>query len=116
MPASFARVPPPGLADEMPSKLRGVASRRAESGKSGVAPARPSRDHLHLESRANRRAPPPARASKGARRMSDVVEIQDIEQMRQQEGIDDVELRGEVRQLRAGDYVRLTFLAGPRQC
>ena len=48
--------------------------------------------------------------------MSDVVEIQDIEQMRQQEGIDDVELRGEVRQLRAGDYVRLTFLAGPRQC
>ena len=48
--------------------------------------------------------------------MSDDVEIQDIEQMRQQEGIDDIELRGEVRQLRAGDYVRLTFLAGPRQC
>jgi len=46
--------------------------------------------------------------------MADSVEIQDIEGMRQKEGIDDVELREEVRRLRVGDLVKLTFVTGPR--
>ena len=41
------------------------------------------------------------------------VEIENIEELRLQEGIDDVELREAVDQLRVGDHVRLTFLAGP---
>jgi hypothetical protein len=41
------------------------------------------------------------------------IEIQDVEQLRQRVGIDDVELREQVRRLRVGDVVRLTFLAGP---
>jgi hypothetical protein len=48
--------------------------------------------------------------------MATVVEIQNIEQMRQREGIDDVELREEVRRLRVGDQVKLTFLTGTRTC
>jgi hypothetical protein len=40
------------------------------------------------------------------------IEIENIEQLRQGVGIDDVELREEIRGLRAGDVVRLTFLAG----
>lgn len=39
------------------------------------------------------------------------VEIEDVEQMRQMVGIDDVELREQVRHLRVGDLVKLTFLA-----
>jgi hypothetical protein len=42
--------------------------------------------------------------------MSD--DIEDIEAARLAQGIDDVELRLEVRALRVGDVVRLTFLAG----
>jgi hypothetical protein len=42
----------------------------------------------------------------------ETVEIQDVEWLRQQAGIDDVELRRQVRRLRVGDVVRLTFLAG----
>jgi hypothetical protein len=38
------------------------------------------------------------------------VEIEDIEQLRLQEGIDDTELREAVRGLRVGDVVKLTFL------
>jgi len=44
--------------------------------------------------------------------MQTPVELQDVEQMRQRVGIDDVELREQVRRLRVGDVVRLTFLAG----
>src|SRR5262245_46303721 len=44
--------------------------------------------------------------------MQTPAEIQDVEQMRQRVGIDDVELRDEVRRLRVGDLVKLTFLAG----
>ena len=40
------------------------------------------------------------------------VMIQDIEDMRRQEGIEDDELREEVRGLGVGDLVRLTFLTG----
>jgi hypothetical protein len=41
------------------------------------------------------------------------VEIENIEELRLLAGIDDVELREAVAQLRVGDRVRLTFLAGP---
>jgi hypothetical protein len=39
----------------------------------------------------------------------DIIEIEDIEQMRQEQGIDDVELRTAIRRLKVGDCVRLTF-------
>jgi hypothetical protein len=39
------------------------------------------------------------------------IEIEDIEAMREQVGIDDVELREAVRDLHAGDVVRLTLVA-----
>jgi hypothetical protein len=38
------------------------------------------------------------------------VAIENIEEMRQNQGIDDVELRMEVRDLKAGDLVRITLL------
>jgi hypothetical protein len=40
------------------------------------------------------------------------VEIEDIDQRRLRAGIDDVELRSEIRTLHVGDVVRLTFLTG----
>ena len=45
--------------------------------------------------------------------MRNVVEIEDIEQRRLRAGIDDVELRAEIRGLQVGDLVKLTFLTGP---
>jgi hypothetical protein len=42
------------------------------------------------------------------------VEIEDIEDMRRRQGIDDAELRERVRQLRAGDLVKLTLHSGTR--
>jgi hypothetical protein len=36
--------------------------------------------------------------------------LEDIEAMRREQGIDDVELREQVRGLLAGDHVKLTFL------
>jgi len=45
--------------------------------------------------------------------MKNSVEIENIEEMRRREGIDDVELRMEIRELRVGDFVKLTFLTGP---
>jgi len=44
-----------------------------------------------------------------------IIEIEDIEQIRQQEGIDDVELRAAIRRLKVGDCVRLTFMADARR-
>jgi hypothetical protein len=41
------------------------------------------------------------------------VEIEDIEQLRRQEGIDDTELREAIRGLRVGDLVKVTFLTAP---
>ena len=41
------------------------------------------------------------------------VEIENIEQLRLREGIDDLELRQAIRGLRVGDFVRLTLLSGP---
>jgi hypothetical protein len=45
--------------------------------------------------------------------MRHTVEIEDIERRRLREGIDDVELREEIRGLQVGDVVKLTFLTGP---
>jgi len=46
--------------------------------------------------------------------MTNLVVIEDIEEMRRREGIDDVELRDEIRGLGVGDYVLLTFLFGTK--
>jgi hypothetical protein len=40
------------------------------------------------------------------------IEIENIEQLRRQEGIEDVELHRAIRGLRAGDIVKLTLLNG----
>jgi hypothetical protein len=42
--------------------------------------------------------------------MRNSIEIENIEEMRHNEGIDDVELRAEIRVLAIGDFVRLTLL------
>jgi hypothetical protein len=44
--------------------------------------------------------------------MRNPVEIENIEEMRLREGIDDVDLRQKIRGLRIGDSVHLTFCAG----
>jgi len=43
--------------------------------------------------------------------MRNLIEIENIDEMRRREGIDDVELREDIRALHVGDFVRLTFLA-----
>jgi hypothetical protein len=43
--------------------------------------------------------------------MRNLIEIENIDEMRRREGIDDVELREGIRALHVGDFVRLTFLA-----
>ncbi len=45
--------------------------------------------------------------------MRNPIEIENIEEMRRKEGIEDVELWEEIRGLQVGDIVNLTFLAGP---
>jgi hypothetical protein len=42
--------------------------------------------------------------------MRNPIEIENIEEMRRREGIDDLELREAIRGLRAGDFVKLTLL------
>jgi hypothetical protein len=44
--------------------------------------------------------------------MDKLVQIENIEEMRRRVGIHDVELRGAIRGLRIGEYVRLTLLNG----
>jgi hypothetical protein len=44
--------------------------------------------------------------------MRNPVEIENIEEMRRREGIEDVELQEEIRGLAIGDFVKLTFMAG----
>jgi len=46
--------------------------------------------------------------------MRQCIEIEDIEFLRRQNGIHDVELQAEIKALNEGSIVRLTFLAGPR--
>ena len=41
--------------------------------------------------------------------MDNSFQIEDIEDLRLREGIDDIELRAQVRNLQAGDFVKLTF-------
>lgn len=41
------------------------------------------------------------------------IEIENIDDLRRREGIDDVELHEDIGRLRVGDFVRLTFLSGP---
>jgi hypothetical protein len=43
-----------------------------------------------------------------------LVEIENIEEMRRQQGIEDVELREGIRGLRAGDFVKLTLRSGTK--
>jgi hypothetical protein len=42
--------------------------------------------------------------------MRQPIEIEDIEQLRREQGIEDVELREEIRTLGIGDHVRVTLL------
>ncbi len=44
--------------------------------------------------------------------MRPTVEIENIEELRRREGIEDVELRNAIRGLAVGDVVKLTFLTG----
>jgi hypothetical protein len=44
--------------------------------------------------------------------MGHPIKIENIEEMRLQQGIDDVELRTEIRRLRVGNFVNLTFVSG----
>lgn len=46
--------------------------------------------------------------------MKHIVEIENIEEMRRQEGIDDDELRVEIRGLKVGDFARLTFVTATK--
>jgi hypothetical protein len=46
--------------------------------------------------------------------MRSTVAIENIEEMRRREGIEDVGLREEIDGLRVGDFVKLTFLTGTR--
>jgi hypothetical protein len=40
------------------------------------------------------------------------VEIENIDELRRREGIEDVELHEDIGRLRVGDHIRLTFLGG----
>jgi hypothetical protein len=44
------------------------------------------------------------------------LEIENIDDLRRREGIDDAELREDVRRLRVGDHVKLTFLNPANPC
>ncbi len=46
--------------------------------------------------------------------MHNSIEIENIEEMRFREGIEDPELREEIRGLAVGDFVNLTFLTGSK--
>ncbi|MCI0639629.1 MAG: hypothetical protein L0Y72_15490 [Gemmataceae bacterium] len=44
--------------------------------------------------------------------MHEPLKLEDIEEMRRHEGIDDAELRVEIGRLKVGDFVKLTVLTG----
>jgi hypothetical protein len=46
------------------------------------------------------------------RRVAHLVEIENIDELRRRQGIDDLELRKAIHRLQVGDHVRLTFLIG----
>ena len=51
-------------------------------------------------------------AKRKARNMQNPVALENIEEMRRQQGIEDIELRHKIRGLARGHFVRLTFLTG----
>jgi predicted xylose isomerase-like sugar epimerase len=55
-------------------------------------------------------ASPSAGRKHGEEPSAPALEIENIESMRRQQGIEDVELREEIRALGVGDFVKLTFL------
>lgn len=46
--------------------------------------------------------------------MRERVPIENIEEIRRQQGIEDVELQDEVRKLKVGDFVKVTFLSSAK--
>ena len=46
--------------------------------------------------------------------MRQALQLQDIEELRRENGIDDVELRLAIRALRVGDYIKLSLLTSAR--
>jgi hypothetical protein len=46
--------------------------------------------------------------------MRNPIQIENIEELRRREGIEDVELQEEIRGLAIGDYVKVTFLTGAK--
>lgn len=48
--------------------------------------------------------------------MHERVQIENIDELRLREGIDDVELKNAIRHLKAGDLVKLTLLVGAKAC
>jgi hypothetical protein len=44
--------------------------------------------------------------------MSTVIPLENIEELRREQGIDDVDLRLEIRALKVGDFVKVTFIVG----
>src|SRR5438477_584590 len=83
---------------------------RARGPAAGAAPeaSRPAGPFSRLPTDLTR--PRPARANGSS--MLHPEQIENIEELRRREGIDDVELREEVRGLGVGDVVMLTFLTG----
>ncbi len=45
--------------------------------------------------------------------MRNRLQIENIEAMRRRQGIEDVELHEDIRRLRPGDFVKVTFVSGP---
>jgi hypothetical protein len=48
--------------------------------------------------------------------MRHAVQLENIEELRRRQGIDDVELREAIGRLRVGDFVKLTLVTGPEPC
>lgn len=48
--------------------------------------------------------------------MQNPIVVEDIDGMRRQQGIDDVELQEEIRELKTGDFVKLTLLTRMGPC
>ena len=45
--------------------------------------------------------------------MANLIQLENIEQLRQRAGIEDIELRKEIRELGVGKFVKLTLLTSP---
>src|SRR5262249_39039660 len=58
-------------------------------------------------------SPSSAYLTKQGLRMRTRVQIENIEEMRRRQGIEDIELHEDIGRLRPGDLVKITFLSGP---